>query len=215
MRHNQCNFGRNQALTNDNILEAKIIFVPISPHIAAGWLKHHSGTPNSCAIMCGRLVSVMPPIIWGVANPKLATYPPASTIVPYSHSAVLRVSWVIQTSRVALPSHAPEPAQVWSTSEGKDRHFTHDTKTVFRLYLAWHSRGVTATSDMAHTTHAIKPVNMSLESGSNEGLFTLQDETVFRVYLASHSSGVTQTSHVALTVHALEAVRIWWKSVRK
>jgi hypothetical protein len=41
--------------------------------------------------------TVLPRIMWGVANPKLVSQPPDNTIVPYSHSAVLRVpgcKWV-------------------------------------------------------------------------------------------------------------------------
>jgi hypothetical protein len=42
MRHNQCKFGRNRAVTKGTLLSRPTqFFVPNSPSIPVGWLKHH------------------------------------------------------------------------------------------------------------------------------------------------------------------------------
>jgi hypothetical protein len=63
MLHNQCQFGWNQAVTKDHLLlRPKELFVPLSPLIAAVWLKHHTWQPLSmcddqCKLRRNRIVT--------------------------------------------------------------------------------------------------------------------------------------------------------------
>jgi hypothetical protein len=49
---------------------------------------------------------------------------------------------------LALPTHAPQPLQVWSKSGSKKGHFNLEGQTVFRPYHASHWSGVTETSQL-------------------------------------------------------------------
>jgi hypothetical protein len=87
---------------------------------------------------------------------------------------------VTENSHLALFTHALQAWQLWTQSVSSEGHFTLETESVFRPYLASHYSGVTQTSNMAVPPHAPQPVEGWSKSGSNEGHFTLEAETVFR-----------------------------------
>jgi hypothetical protein len=115
---------------------------------------------------------------------------------------------------MALPTHAPQPTQVWSKLVSNERHFTLEGETLPRPYLASYCSGVTQTLHRALHPHAPQSVQVWSKSSNNEGYFTLEGETVFRPCLASHCSGVTQTQYMALSLPAEQPLQGWAKSVK-
>jgi hypothetical protein len=85
---------------------------------------------------------------------------------------------VNETPYVAISTHVPQPVEVWSKSGDNERHFTLETETVFRPYVASHCSGVTETLHVTLPSHTPQPMPVWSKPVGNKEYFTLEAEKV-------------------------------------
>jgi hypothetical protein len=106
----------------------KQFFVPISPSIAAGWLKHHT---------CTHYPSSKPLPVWYKSdiNKRHFTLQAETDFRPFLNPDC---SGVTETPHAARRPNPPQPVKYWTKSGSDKKHFTLQPETLFRLYLASH-----------------------------------------------------------------------------